>query len=90
MIKVISFHMSYSIDIVDYIVWFMSLSDQDACPYLTQYARNTPVPSLTKIPNRENHMTPSHLSTKTAYHNEVDPSLPSYEDAMALSTSLHI
>ena len=49
-----------------------------------------PVHSLTKIPQYENHMTPSHLSTKTAYHNEVDPSLPSYEDAMAMSTSLHI
>ena len=68
----------------------MSISDQDACPYLTQYARNTPVPSLTKIPTYENHITPPHLSNKTAYHTEEDPSLPSYEDAMVMSTSLHI
>ena len=66
----------------------MSISDQDACPYLTQYTRNTPVPS--KIPKCENHMTPSHLSNKIAYHTEEDPSLPSYEDAMVMSTSLHI
>ena len=68
----------------------MSISDQDACPYLTQYTGNMPVPSLTKIPQCENYITPSHLSNETAYHNEEDPSLPSYEAAMAMSTSLHI
>ena len=68
----------------------MSISDQDACPYLTQHAHNMPVPSLTKIRKCEYHMTPSPLSNKTAYHIEEDPSLPSYEDAMFMSTSLHI
>ena len=68
----------------------MSISDQDVCPYLTQYARNMPVPSITNSPKCENHMTPSHLSNKIAYHTGEDPSLPSYEDAMVMSTSLHI
>ena len=49
-----------------------------------------PVPSITNSPKCENHMTPSHLSNKTAYHNEEGPSLPSYADAMVMSTSLHI
>ena len=43
-----------------------------------------PVCSLTNSPERERQTAPTHSSNTTGYHTHEDPSLPNYEDAMAM------
>ena len=58
----------------------MRISDQsNVTPQLA-----LPVPSLTISSERDNPSAPTHPSNETGYHTHEDPSLPNYEDAMAM------